>query len=131
MNARIFGLIGVVAALVGAASACKSDPTATGAGTAVQVLTDFSTLNIDSIGGNGTFTAWVVDSHLTPLVQAVSFSLCSGGGAVASVAADGTFKPVPAGTRFRAVVTGLGSGSTCVLATSAGLNPDTVAVVVP
>jgi hypothetical protein len=129
MNVRYSGLI-VLAALASAA-ACRSNPTADGSGTPAMVLADFDSVAIDSIGGTGSFTAWVVDSRLTPLVQSVSFAMCGGGSAIATVANDGSFAPVPAGTRYRAIITGHAAGATCVVASAAGLKPDTVRIVVP
>jgi hypothetical protein len=129
MNARISGLM-VLAALAGGA-ACKSNPTADGSGTPIQVLADFDSVAIDSVGGTASFTAWVVDSRLTPLVQSVSFGMCGGGTAVATVANDETFATVPRGTRYRAILTGVAAGATCVVVSSSGLKPDTVRVAVP
>jgi hypothetical protein len=124
----------MVLAAVGAwaaTAACASNPTADGSGTPFAVLTTFDSVAVDSIGGAGSFQAWVVDSRLTPLVQAVSFGICSGGSAVASVANDGSFQPQPPGTRYQAIVTGVGAGATCAVVSSSGLKPDTVKVVVP
>jgi hypothetical protein len=129
MNARISGLMMVLA--LASAAACKSNPTADGSGTPALVLADFDSVAIDSIGGTGSFTAWVVDSRLTPLVQSVSFAMCGGGSAIATVANDGSFAPVPAGTRYRAIITGHAAGATCVVVSSSGLKPDTVKVTVP
>ena len=70
------------------------------------MLADFDSVAVDSIGGQSSFTAWVVDSRLTPLVQSVSFAMCSGGGSVATVANNGAYAPVPPRTRYQAIVTG-------------------------
>ena len=126
MNVRISRLI-VIAALVGAA-ACKSNPLADGAGAPALVLVNFDTVSI-RVDSTAAVQAMVVDSRLTPLPVQVTFSVCSGGGAVASVAVDGSYHPVPA-TSSQAIVTGVASGSTCVQASSSGLKPASVAVVV-
>lgn len=131
MNARISGLLVLAAISALGAAACKSNPTADGSGTPALVLADFDSVAVDSVGGTATFTAWVADSRLTPLVQSVSFAMCAGGSAIATVVNDPTFAPVPPGTRYRAVVTGHATGATCVVVSSAGLKPDTVKITVP
>ena len=72
-----------------------------------------------------------MDSRLTPLVQAVTFAMCSGGGTVASVQNDGSYNPVPPGTSYQAIVTGVGAGATCVTVSSSGLASINVKVTVP
>jgi hypothetical protein len=132
MNARISGLLLLAAVgALGGAAGCVSNPTADGAGTPSRIVANFDSLAIDSIGGTASFTAWVVDSRLTPLVQAVTFAVCSGGGSVASVHNDGTYNPVPPGTSYQAIVTGVGAGATCVTVSSSGLASINVKVTVP
>ena len=132
MNARISGLLLLAAAgALGGAVGCASNPTADGSGTPSRIVADFDSLAVDSIGGTSSFTAWVVDSRLTPLVQAVSFAMCSGGGTVASVHSDGTYNPQPPGTSYQAIVTGVGAGATCVTVSSSGLPSVNVKVTVP
>jgi hypothetical protein len=128
MNARISGLIGVVAMFAGVA-ACHKDPTAAGAGVATQVVANFDTLAIDSAGATAQFVASVVDGDLTPLNNAVSLAVCSGGASIVSVTKDGSYHPVP-NTSTRAIVTGLAVGTSCVVASSSGVKPDTVTVTV-
>ncbi|HEX4560688.1 MAG TPA: hypothetical protein VH113_02555 [Gemmatimonadales bacterium] len=125
MNVRISSVI--VIALAGAA-ACKSNPLADGAGAPAQILINFDTVAI-SVGGKAAVQAMVVDSRLTPLPVTITFSVCSGGGGIASVAVDGTYHPIPA-TSAQAIVTGAAVGSTCVQAASSGLKPASAAVVV-
>jgi len=125
MKARIFCLIGVTAALVGA---CKSNPTADGSGTPAAVITNFSSFTL-APGDSATFVAQIVDSRLTPLPGTISFSTCNA--AVATVSVDPTYHPVP-NTSMRAVVHAVSSPITCILASSAGTTPDSVQVgVVP
>ena len=126
MNVRISSLI-VIAALAGAA-ACKSNPLADGAGTPTQILVSYDSLSL-AVGGKAAVQAMVVDSRLTPLPEKITFSVCSGGGATASVAVDGTYHPIPA-TSAQAIVTGVATGNTCVQASSSGLKPASVAVTV-
>ncbi|HEY6807939.1 MAG TPA: hypothetical protein VI160_04045 [Gemmatimonadales bacterium] len=127
MNARISGLIGVAAVFAGVA-ACHKDPTAAGAGVATQVVANFDTLAVKA-GATTQFVASVVDQDLTPLPNAVSLAVCSGGSAFASVAKDGSYHPEP-NTSTRAIVTGIAAGSTCVVASSGSVKPDTVHVTV-
>ena len=127
MNARISGLIGVVAVFAGVA-ACHKDPTAPGAGVATQVVTNFASLTI-AHGSTGQFLASVVDEDLTPLTKAVTLAVCSGGSGIASVTKDASYQPVP-NTSTRAIVTGVAVGSTCVIASSSGVKPDSVQITV-
>lgn len=128
MNARISGLIGVVAVFAGVA-ACHKDPTAAGAGVATQVVANFDTLVVDSAGASAQFVASVVDADLTPMTNAVTLAVCSGGSGIASVTKDGSYHPVP-NTSTRAIVTGVAAGNSCVVASSSGVKPDTVKVTV-
>ena len=132
MNARISGLMVLAAVgVLGGAAGCVSNPTANGSGAPYRILADFDSVAVDSVGGSATFTAWVVDSRLTPLVQAVSFAMCSGGGTVASVHNDASYSPVPPGTAYQAIVTGVAAGATCVTVSSSGLTSVNVKVTVP
>jgi hypothetical protein len=123
MNARISGLIGVMAAL---AVGCKSDPTATGAGTPTAVVANFSSLTM-SLGTSSSFIAQIVDSRLTPLGGAITFTSCDA--SAVTVATDPTYHPVP-NTSTRAVVNGVGLNKVCVIASASGVKPDTVSVTV-
>lgn len=127
MNARISGLIGVVTVLAGVA-ACHKDPTAAGAGAPTQVIASFASLTI-ARGKTGDFLASVVDQDLTQLQMGVSFSMCSGGSSIATVATDPSYHPVP-NTSTQAIVTGVAVGSTCVIASSSGVKPDSVQITV-
>jgi len=128
MNARISGLIGVVSVVAGVA-ACHKDPTAAGAGAPTQVIANFASLTIDSVTHSAEFVASVVDADLTPLTNSVSLAMCSGGSAIASVTKDASYQPIP-NTSTRAIVTGLAVGSTCVIASSSGVKPDSVQIIV-
>jgi len=124
MNRRLFGTLGVMAALVASTVAgCKGDPLSDlGDGTPAALVTDFTYLEV-IIAGTRTWTATVVDGRGTPLVAAVTFRTCN---AVASVAIDTSYHPVPA-TSTRAVVTGVTYGTSCVIAEGGGFS-DTVQI---
>ena len=126
MLPRLFGLLGLIAALAAAGVSCKGDPTATGSGTPVGIQTDLASINV-SVGASGTVTAWVVDVRMNRLEVPVTFTACDA--AVAIVVKDATFDPVPP-TSAKGTVTGVTGGTTCAVVTSSGLKPDTVAVVV-
>jgi hypothetical protein len=128
MNARISGLIGVVAVFAGVA-ACHKDPTAAGAGVATRVVANFDSLAIDSAGATAQFVASVVDQDLTPMTKAVTLAVCGGGSGIISVTKDASYQPVP-NTSTRAIVTGVSSGTSCVVASSSGVKADTVKVTV-
>lgn len=125
MNVRIPGLI-VLAALAGAA-ACKDNPTSSGSGTPTQVIANFASLNLNGVGATGTFTAYIVDSRLTPLPGQITFSTCDA--TTATIANDGSYQPVPA-TSMRAIVTATGLNKTCLIASASGVKADTVMVTV-
>ena len=124
MLPRVSAIIGVIAALAVAAVACKKDPTAEGAGTPVAIQAALASLNVN-IGSSGTVTASVVDVRQSPLEAAIAFATCDA--AIATVTADTSYHPVPV-TSARAVVKSVLSGTTCAVASSGGLKPDTVVV---
>src|SRR5882672_4844404 len=126
MLPRLFGRLVLIAALAAAGVTCKGNPTAEGSGAPVAIQADLSSLNV-TVGGSGTFTAWVVDVRLTKLEVPVTFGACDA--TVATVAKDATFDPVPR-IVDRGTVTGVAPGTTCAVVTSPGLAPDTVAIVV-
>jgi hypothetical protein len=126
MKPRISGLLGVLAALVSAATACKKDPTAEGVGAPSAVIANFSAFTL-SVGDSATFTAQVVDGRLTPLPADISFSSCDA--TAATVVVDGSYSPVPP-TSKRAVIHAIGPNKVCVLASSSGAKADTVTVTV-
>lgn len=124
MRARISGLIGVMAVVLGS---CKNDPTSSGSGTPSAVIANFSSLSLGGVGATGTFTASIVDQRLTPIAGTINVTACNP--AIATVALDPSYQPVP-NTSIRAIVTGTALNKTCVIATAAGLPPDTIQVVV-
>jgi len=126
MKPRISGLLGVLAALASAATACKKDPTADGVGTATAVIADFSAFTL-SVGDSATFTARVVDERLTPLSDPITFSSCDN--TAATVNADPSYTPVPP-TSARAVIHAVGPNAVCILASSGSAKPDTVHLIV-
>jgi len=123
----VYGILGSAVLLVGFAVACRNDPTADGVGAPTAVILDFSALRI-SVGDSATIKAQIVDNRLTPLQGDITFSTCDG--TTATVAADAGFNPVPP-TAEQAVVHAVATGATCVIASSAGTKPDSVAVMVP
>jgi hypothetical protein len=126
MKPRISGLLGVLAVLVSAATACKKDPTAAGVGAPSAVVADFSAFTL-AVGDSASFTARVVDNRLTPLPADITFSSCDA--TAATVVVDGSYNPVPP-TSKRAVIHAVGPNKVCVLASSNGAKPDTVTVTV-
>lgn len=126
MKPRISGLLGVLAALVSAATACKKDPTATGVGTPSAVIADFSAFTL-AVGDSASFTARVVDNRLTPLPADITFSSCDA--TAATVVVDGSYNPVPP-TSKRAIIHAVGPNKICILASSSGAKPDSVIVTV-
>lgn len=124
MLPRFVGRLGMIVALAATGATCKSDPTAEGAGTPFALQAAFASINVD-IGSSGTILASVVDARQTPLEASIAFTTCDA--LIATVAADASYDPVPA-TSARAVVTSVLSGTTCVVASSSGLAPDTVTV---
>jgi len=126
MLPRLPGRLGLIAALAATGVTCASDPTAEGVGTPYAIHAEFSSVNV-AVGGSVTFSAWVLDVRTNRLEVPLTFSACNG--AVATVALDATFDPVPA-TSAKGVVTGVQAGTTCAIVSSGGLKPDTVTVVV-
>jgi len=123
MNRRLFGSLGVIAALVTAAVAgCKNDPLSDLDNTPAALVLDFSYLEV-IVGARLPVTATVMDGRTTPLVAAITFRTCNG---VVSTAADTSYHPVPA-TSTRVLVTGLTYGTSCVIAEAEGLS-DTVQI---
>lgn len=125
MNGNMFRLFGVLTglALVG----CHKDPLGDLDGTPSAVTLSFAELTLNN-GSSQTVTASVVDARSVPLPEGVTFT--SRAPAIASVAPDPTYAPVPA-TSARAVVQATGLGVTYVVATGAGLNDSTKVIVLP
>ena len=121
MNRRLFGTLGIAAALVVAAG-CKTDPLSDLDGNAAAVVTDFDLVKV-SVGDTVTVTASVLDGRATPLATPITFTTCSG---VATTAVDTSYHPVPA-TSARVWIIGASLGTTCVIAQGGGL-ADTVDV---
>lgn len=126
MLPRLFAPLGLIAALTAPVVSCKDDPTAEGVGTPVAVNAELASLNV-AVGASGTFAAYVVDVRTNRLDVPITFGPCNA--AIATVAADPAFDPVPH-TSAQAVVTGVAPGTTCALVMSSGLTPDTVQVIV-
>ena len=126
MLPRLFGRLGLIAALTAPGVGCKHDPTAEGVGTPFAITAEFASMNV-AVGATGSFSAYVIDVRTNRLDVPITFSACND--AIATVAADATFDPVPR-TSAKGVVTGVAPGTTCAIAMSAGLTPDTVQVIV-
>jgi len=109
MNRRFQGFLGVAAMLGLFGSACVKDPLSDLDGTAAGITTDFSAVIVDA-GNTVLLTASVIDGRSTPLTTAVTFTACD---AKVTVALDDTYAPVPA-TSYRAVITGVSAGTSCV-----------------
>ena len=124
MNRRLFGTLGVVAALVGPLAGCKSDPLSDLDGTPAAVVLNFSYLQL-AVGGSASVTASVVDGRFTALEVPITFTACS---ADVSVATDTSYHPVPA-TSARANVTAVSANPSCVRVAGGGLQ-DTITVAV-
>lgn len=126
MNRHSFELLGVLAALGGAAVGCKDTPVASNVGTPTKISTDFSSVTFQGLGKTATVTARVVDQTNTPIAQTISVASCNTG-VVTAVPAD--VQPVPA-TALATTVTSTGLNSSCFVYTSNGVAPDTVQVIV-
>lgn len=121
MNARFTALfVGAAALLVG----CQSNPTADGSGTATQVIGNFASFTMNP-GDSAAVVVSIVDSRLTALPGAITFSTCNA--AVATINADPSYTPVP-NTSMRAIVHAVQPTYTCVIASSGSLKPDTIMV---
>src|SRR5688572_5328397 len=88
MNRRLFGTLGIAAALVLVAG-CKEDPLADLDNNAAAVVTDFGLVRL-AVGDTVTVTATVVDGRATPLAIPIEFRTCS---AVATTAVDTSYHP--------------------------------------
>jgi len=127
MNRYSFELLGVLAALSGAAVACKDTPVASnGVGTPTKIVADYSKVTFNGIGKQATVTARVVDNTNTPLSQTISVATCNSG---VVTAVPNAVQPVPP-TALTTTVTSTGLNSSCFVYSSNGVAPDTVAVVV-
>jgi hypothetical protein len=125
MNRRLFGTLGIMAALaVVTLAGCKSDPLSDLDGTPAAVVTDFSYLQL-AIGGTQKVTAQVVDGRATPLEIPVTFSTCTND---VTVTADTSYHPVPV-TSARALVTAVTANASCVVVQGGGV-VDTIEVAV-
>jgi hypothetical protein len=126
MNRRLFGTLGIMAALVGVVGSCKSDPLKDLVGTPAAIVKQFSQLNVKA-GDSTTFTASVVDGTLTPLPEPLTFSAA---GAGITVANDGTYRP-PEPTSQRAKVKGTSAATAYVIIQGGGLRDSVKVIVAP
>jgi len=124
MNRRLFGTLGVMAALVCTAGSCKKDPLSDLVGKPAAIVKQFSLVNV-RVGDSTTFTASVVDGTLTPLPETLTFSSSV---AAFTVANDGTYTP-PEPTSQRAKVKAVSAGTGYAIIQGAGLR-DSVQVVI-
>ncbi len=120
MNVRIAGLFGLAALVAGAASSCKSDPTADGVGTPNRVLVNFKDLLLN-VGDSTKVTAQVLDIRSTPLELAITFAACDPS---VTVGVDPSYDPVPPLSE-RAIIHAVGPNLSCVVASASGAKPDT------
>jgi len=125
MNRRLFGTLGVMAALVGTLGGCKKDPLSDLDGTPAAIVKQFSQIHL-AVGDSTTFTASIVDGRSVPLAESITFT--SGAAAVA-VTNDPTYVPVPA-TSQRAKVRAVSADTVYVIIQGGGLR-DSVRVLVP
>jgi hypothetical protein len=125
MNRRLFGSLGIMAALVCAAGSCKSDPLGDLVGKPAAIVKQFSQIHV-ATGDSATFTASVVDGTLTPLQETLTFSSSV---AAFTVANDGSYAP-PQPTSQRAKVKALSAGTGYAIIQGAGLR-DSVQVISP
>jgi hypothetical protein len=123
MQRRLTGLLGVLA-VAGAVPACIQDPLADLDASPAAIITSFSTIQLNP-GQSATFTASVVDGRNVPLVTPVTFSACD---AAVTAVDDASYDPVPAGTSYRALVTAVSQGPSCVNVSGGGLPTKQVVV---
>ena len=116
MNRRVSSWLGVVAAVSLLAPGCKSDPLSDLDGSPAAIVTSFTDLVV-AVGASTSFTASVVDGRSTPLLETVTFSACD---AKVTAATDPNYNPVPA-TSFKATVSGVSAGTSCVNVSGGGL----------
>ena len=109
MNRRSRGFLGVAAMLGLVGSGCVKDPLSDLDGTVAGIRTDFSAVVV-AAGKTVLLTASVIDGRSSPLTTPVTFTACD---AKVTVVLDDTYEPVPA-TSYRAVITGVTAGTSCV-----------------
>ena len=125
MNRRLFGTLGVMAALVCTAGSCKKDPLSDLVGKPAAIVKQFSQIHV-AIGDSATFTASVVDGTLTPLEEPLTFTSSV---AAITVVNDATYTP-PTHTSQRAKVKATSASSGYVIIQGGGLR-DSVQVISP
>ena len=122
MNARVFGLLGVIAAV---SVGCHSDPTNSLAGTPAKVNFQFTTLKVEVADSFNTFVT-LQDQGSTPIAQLITVTSCD----PTTVAISGVSNNSPeVVTNF--VVRGVKYGTACVVATSNGLSDTMQVATVP
>jgi hypothetical protein len=122
MNARILGLVGVVAAVV---AGCKSDPTNPLVGKAARVGLQFATVRLTVADSLATF-ATVIDEASNPVVEAVSVTACDP--TTVAVAHVGSGSPL---VRTNFYIKGIKYGIACVIATASGFTDTMQVATVP
>jgi hypothetical protein len=125
MHRRLFGTLGVMAALVGALGSCKSDPLSDLDGTPAAIVKQYSQIHL-AVGDSTTFTASVVDGRSVSLAETITFT---SGAATVAVTNDASYVPVPA-TSQRAKVRAVSADTVYVIIQGGGLR-DSVQVFVP
>jgi len=126
MNRRLFGTLGIMAALVCTAGSCKTDPLSALVGKPAAIVKQFSQLNVKA-GDSTTFTASVVDGTLTPLPEPLTFTASV---AAITVANDATYTP-PTPTSQRAKVKGTSAATAYVIIQGGGLRDSVKVIVAP
>jgi hypothetical protein len=126
MNRRLFGAFGVLAVAALFVGACKSDPLSDLDGKPADVVTDFSSLQLQP-GNTAAITAQVVDGRFVPLATPITFRACTGD---VVVVADTSYHPIPA-TSARAVVTAVTANPSCVEVRGGGLVDSVTVAVLP
>ena len=122
MNARFFGLVGVVAAVV---AGCKSDPTNSLVGHPASVGLQFATVRLEVADSLPTY-AVVLDAGSNPLTDAVTVTACDP--TTVTVAHVGSGAPL---VRTNFYIKGIKYGVACVIATADGFTDTMQVATVP
>lgn len=122
MNARILGLVGLLAAV---AAGCHSDPTNSLVGKPARVGFQFATVRLEVADSLGTF-AVLTDEGSTPIAQAITITACD----PTTVSVLGVQSGTPlVQTNF--FIKGIKYGTACVVATVDGLTDTMQVATVP